>query len=253
MRYYAVRPTNARALAACRKHGFGALLSPISVSGTGRVVEMDHIVDPKGLPHVLDNGAWSLHKGSIAGHDFAPFLRLLRRLGATARWAVLPDIVGGGRRSLELSLRWLARVADEVAQVLIPVQDGMEPADVQPWLGYSVGIFVGGSTAWKWQRLHDWAALALERRCTLHVGRVNGLRRATLCRDVGAQSCDGLTVSRFSVTARLVAEPSDGDASIWPSASPLPPLLSAWRGEGVARAEHAIAARRFEMTLGGAW
>jgi len=76
----------------------------------------------------------------------------------------------------------------------------MTPAEVGPLLAVNIGLFVGGSTAWKLETLGTWGALAAERRCYLHVGRVNTQRRIARCHAVGAQSFDGTSVSRYAAT-----------------------------------------------------
>jgi hypothetical protein len=83
-----------------------------------------------------------------------------------------------------------------------PAKDGMEESDVRPFLGERVGLFVGGSTAWKLATLAQWARLGREVGCWVHVGRVNSSRRIAACAGVGATSFDGTSVSRFAKTLR---------------------------------------------------
>lgn len=127
-------------------------------------------------------------------------------------WIVVPDIVAGGRASLDLSLRWLPYVR-QYGPPLLAVQDGIEPEDVEEWLGPDdgrtgrpdrlggCGIFLGGSTEWKWANLGKWAAVARAYRCHLHVGRVNSERGIRACRAHGVTSADGTSASRFAVNA----------------------------------------------------
>ncbi len=148
----------------------------------------------------LDNGAWGAHQ---RGEDFnaLAFRRLLERYGSAADWVVVPDIVGGGHESLKMSRAWLAEVLAATRLALIPVQDGMEPDDLMPLIdSRRVGIFVGGSTAWKIATLPLWGYVAMRTGCYLHVGRVNTGRRIRLCSSSGAHSFDGTSVSRFAVT-----------------------------------------------------
>lgn len=267
MRYYVVRPTNARSVAACIEHGFGVLLSPLSVSSGGKLVDMSAHVHPiPGLPYVLDNGAWSCHQAGVEWEP-GPLMRMAERLGLDDRghyreglgrgWLALPDIVGGGQASLDRSLRFLAEhrggfLSDQVAHWLLVVQDGMAPAEIRPLLErHHLGVFVGGSTAWKWSTVHDWAELALDLHCYLHVGRVNTLRRAMLCRDLGAHSADGSSVTRFAVNAPKMARAQDEHDV--PLPRPCPYLPRFWReriAEVEPRARHAIAQRRFTLALG---
>jgi hypothetical protein len=67
-----------------------------------------------------------------------------------------------------------------------------------------IGIFVGGSTAWKIESLILWGRFAAIFGCYLHVGRVNTARRIRLCALAGADSFDGSSASRFATTLPLL-------------------------------------------------
>lgn len=151
----------------------------------------------EGFRYGLDNGAWTaFSKGQP--FDEPAFVRALRELGRDADWTVIPDIVAGGGRSLEFSLRWMRQTLDECAVGMLAVQDGMAAADVRPLIGPRVGIFVGGSTAWKERTMPIWGALAREMGAWCHVGRVNSMRRIAICASVGATSFDGTSATRFA-------------------------------------------------------
>ncbi len=160
---------------------------------------------------MLDNGAFG--EGGFQPDRFRTALHLL---GRDADMIVLPDIVCGGRRSLELSLDWMHRVL-QVARhyVLLPVQDGMEPRDVRRYLDHpacQVGIFVGGSTEWKESTMRRWGDLAAEMAVWMHVGRVNTGRRMSLAVAAGAHSVDGSSPTRFACRAApLAASARQGD------------------------------------------
>ena len=188
---YASRTGTRRNLAALRSCGWRLL---VSAAGCLR---------HEGFRFALDNGAWSAY---TQGRPFnvQAFSVALRKLGSRADWTVLPDIVAGGIPSLELSLSWMRAVLDESPTALLAVQDGMEPSDVRGFLGQRVGLFVGGSTAWKLRTLDAWGALGRDVGCWVHVGRVNSARRISNCVVAGAHSFDGTSASRFSVqTPRL--------------------------------------------------
>jgi len=134
LRLYVCRPTNARSVAACYEHGFGSLVSPMTVDKTRgdlRLTDLSGHAHPLAqLPYVVDNGAWPCH---VAGAQWSgtPFLRLLRRLeqlGPKPEFVIAPDIVGAGSNSLAFSLDWLARHRDEFAahRWMLAVQDGMQ-------------------------------------------------------------------------------------------------------------------------------
>jgi len=186
---YASRTGTRRNLAALRAAHWRLLLSPAGV------------LRNEGFLYALDNGAWSAFR---AGHPFdeRAFVAALRRFGARADWTTIPDIVCGGLASLDLSLRWMRPVLDECERGLLAVQDGMHAADVQDLIGPRVGVFVGGSTAWKLATMDEWCRLARARGAWSHVGRVNSARRISACAVAGADSFDGTSASRYSVTLR---------------------------------------------------
>ncbi len=164
--------------------------------------------EPKEWRYALDNGAWSAFT-QAKPFDVPAFERALVRFAPAADWTVLPDIVAGGHASLETSLRWMRRVLDAGPRALLAVQDGMAITDVATFVGPRVGLFVGGSTAWKWQTLPAWAELARRSSCWLHVGRVNTSKRIHACGDVGATSFDGTSPSRFAVTTPKLSHARD--------------------------------------------
>jgi hypothetical protein len=186
MTMYASRTGTRRNLAALRGAGWRLL---VSAAGVWR---------HEGFPYCLDNGAWSAHTQGIEW-DPERFRACVALLGSNADWIALPDIVGGGLRSLALSLRWVPELAP-VAPLLLPVQDGMDPADLRGMLGPGLGIFLGGSTKWKLATMPDWGRLALETGCHYHVARVNTARRIRSAQLAGAHSVDGSSATRFACT-----------------------------------------------------
>lgn len=187
---YASRTGTRRNLDALRAAGWRLL---VSATGCHR---------HEGFPYAIDNGAWTAFQSGRPWDERA-FLEVVRKLGAAADWVVAPDIVEGGPASLERSLAWLPRLLDLCPRVLIAVQDGTVATDVERSLGPRVGLFVGGSTAWKERStLEVWGPLARSLGCWLHVGRVNSQRRIAICQEAGATSFDGTSVTKFAVTLR---------------------------------------------------
>ena len=185
---YASRTGTRRNLDAMRVRGWGLL---ISRGGEWRTEGFDH--------YCLDNGAWVDFQAQRP-FDADAFERLIDRLGARADWIVLPDIVAGGLASLEMSLRWSNRCLSACPMVLLAVQDGMGESDVAPFVGPSVGIFLGGSTEWKISNMARWGTFCRQRGIYYHVARVNTARRMFLAASSGADSVDGSSGSRFAVT-----------------------------------------------------
>ncbi|MDU4254522.1 hypothetical protein [Pseudomonas sp.] len=184
---YASRTGTRRNLDAMRAAGWHLLVSAKGVLRT------------EGLPYAIDNGAWSSFMQKEPFDELA-FGRAVDRLGESAEWIVLPDIVAGGMASLELSLCWLDRLKGIPTRLLLAVQNGMVPNDVRELLSPSVGLFVGGDTDWKVSTVNMWGQLARRRNCYLHVGRVNSAKRIKLCAAAGANSVDGTSASRFEKT-----------------------------------------------------
>ena len=188
---YAVRTGTRRTLEALRKTSWRLLIT----SGTELRTE--------GFPYALDNGAWHAYQHGIPW-DAHAFTDALKRRGSNADWTVLPDIVTGGHASLTLSLQWMRRVLDACPYALLAVQDGLTSDDVVPFLGERVGIFVGGSTAWKEATMPQWGTLGRRIGCIVHVGRVNSVRRIRLCAMAGVTSFDGTSVTRYAKTLPLL-------------------------------------------------
>lgn len=145
--------------------------------------------------YAMDSGAWSAYKQGVE-FDEAAFAHGVDRMGEGSDWIVLPDIVGGGQDSLDLSLRWLDKIKG-ISMLLIAVQDGMKPQDLVGIVGPEVGIFLGGTTEFKLTTMRDWGRFSQSSKCYFHVGRVNSRKRILQCQDAGAHSFDGSGVSRF--------------------------------------------------------
>ena len=159
--------------------------------------------DRSAAPYCLDNGAWGCHTKGLE-FNIEAFKRALASVGDDADWVVIPDIVAQGDKSLEFSLSWMDELASRFDLCLLPVQDGITPKQIKPYLNKGVGLFVGGSTEWKLSSLFEWGVLAQETGCYLHVARVNTVRRIKLCQHAGADSFDGTSPVRFPSTLKLL-------------------------------------------------
>lgn len=190
MRAYASRTGTRRTLEALRTAGWRLL-----VSARGKLRH-------EGFPYALDNGAWTAFQQGEA-FDVPAFEKAVEWGGHGADWLILPDIVGAGLDSLRFSMEWAPRLQG-VCPLLLAVQDGMTVNDVAAIVGPGVGIAVGGSTEWKEATVSEWGQLARTTGAYLHVLRVNTCRRIDLCRDAGADSFDGSSVTRFVKTLPLL-------------------------------------------------
>lgn len=178
-----------RNLAAARGAGWGIL---VSAAGVWR---------DEGFTLIgADNGQWSERDNIAAPFNADRFNRFLEWLGDRALYIALPDIVCGGLASLDLSLTWLEKLRGHSSLLLIPVQNGMTPTIIAPFLSDRVGIFIGGDTEWKEATLPIWGKLAADAGCYVHAGRVNSARRIRLCAQAGIHSIDGSSVTRFACT-----------------------------------------------------
>lgn len=184
---YASRTGTKRNLDAMRANGWRLLVSAKGVLRT------------EGFRYCLDNGAWSAFTSGQPFDEYA-FQKAFEKLGEAADFVVVPDIVCGGRQSLDFSLRWLERLQNSPSKLLIAVQNGIKPDDVREYLSPAVGLFVGGDTPWKLATVHSWSILARRRACHLHVGRVNSAKRIDLCSRAGAHSVDGTSASMYALS-----------------------------------------------------
>lgn len=160
------------------------------------------VLRTEGFKYALDNGAWTAHQRGEP-FDVEAFERAVGWGASGADWLILPDIVAGGVESLRFSMGWAPRLAG-TCPLMLAVQDGMTPADVAPLVGDDIGIALGGSTQWKEATARLWGRLARETGARFHVLRVNTARRIRICRDAGAHSFDGSSVTRFAKTLPML-------------------------------------------------
>lgn len=188
---YASRTGTGRNLAALRRAGWGLM---ISRAGEWRTEGFIRIA--------IDNGAWSDYQAGrpFDEEQYERFLNWVEAQAIVPDWCVLPDVVAGGAASLELSARYKNRCAAVAPLALIAVQDGMEEEDLEDLVGPGVGIFLGGSTAWKLARMAQWGRFCARRGIYYHVARVNTAKRMFMALAAGADSVDGSSASRYSVT-----------------------------------------------------
>jgi hypothetical protein len=141
----------------------------------------------------MDNGAFS----RFNANGFRSMLRKHSARKHLCRFVSVPDVVGDARRTHEVFMRWHKR--DELCDwpLAYVVQDGQQDVEI-PWDSIAA-IFVGGSTAWKegpHARACIKAAQALEK--WVHIGRINTPARYEYFDDMGADSCDGTGLAKYS-------------------------------------------------------
>ena len=184
---YASRTGTRRNLDALRRAGWRLLLSPTGVHSH------------EGFRYCLDNGAWTAYQQGTPW-NFGAFVRLVTRFGYGADFVVVPDVVADAAATIRRTAVWLPILDGIGRRRLVAVQDGMTDADVKAWLSDDVGIFLGGSTEWKWSTVYQWGELAHRVGCYFHVGRVNSRRLVLRCSRAGADSFDGTSASMYAST-----------------------------------------------------
>lgn len=170
--------------------GYGVLLMP------GGGVRSYH----KKVKHIaVDNGAyrnWIKRKEPNFALLFA-LLDKIKKAELDIDFVVTPDIVAGGKQSLELSIFWSSPGTLLSGWPLyLAVQDGMSVDDVKPYLSRFKGIFVGGSLEWKMYTAANWIELARRHHLKCHIGRCGTINRLKWAYDIGANSVDSSSLLR---------------------------------------------------------
>jgi hypothetical protein len=140
----------------------------------------------------FDNGAfdaWS-HSKPFPEEEFLWRMDAASTTPSDPYFAVAPDIVAGGLRSLEFSTKWRmgGRLVEEWPWYLA-VQDGMTEKDVIPHLHLYDGLFLGGTDRFK-ATAYRWAQLAHNHHLRFHYGRASTPRKLASAFRSGADSCD---------------------------------------------------------------
>jgi len=149
------------------------------------------------MPYALDNGAFSAwgiatNVWDESKWDVNAWRRLIFWAQAQQRqplWAIVPDWVGDGLKTIE---RWYQFKAEVPFPKALAVQNGMTAADAQALMPDV--ICVGGTTEWKWATVEMWAK-AFPR---VHVLRVNCPSKLDYLEALGIESCDGTGWNRGS-------------------------------------------------------
>ena len=139
----------------------------------------------------IDNGAFK----KFVADSFISLLKREENRRDLCRFVAVPDVVGCARRTLECFRHWQPRLAKW--PVAFVCQDGQENLEI-PW-DNCAAVFIGGSTDWK---MGPHAAAIVKASKVIgkwcHVGRINTPGRLEYFEDLGADSCDGTGLSRYS-------------------------------------------------------
>lgn len=148
---------------------------------------------------------WAIDNGGFKRLDIAAFEALLAREShhrERCLFVAAPDIVGSAQRTLELLDHFRPTLAGW--RIALVCQDGQETLPI-PWNTIDA-VFIGGSTAWKCS-LHVEAIIRTAKVLGkwVHVGRVNDPERFLHFEDLGADSCDGTGLARYTHMRRAIA------------------------------------------------
>lgn len=163
----------------------------------------------------FDNGAF------ICWQNDKPFdeVKYMKRLETAYKitepyLAVVPDIVGEGKRSLDYSMEWIEKLPPW--PWYLAVQDGMTLNQVADIIHRFEGLFLGGTNAFKGTAYH-WCKLAHEHGKKFHYGRAGTPRKIDHAMAVGADSADSAfplwTYDRMGELVSHINGPKQ--ASIW--------------------------------------
>jgi hypothetical protein len=199
----------------------GRRVPMIRAQGWGRmwIARNRNIYTEPGEPWGFDNGAfrdWRDGKPFDAA-TYRDCLRKALEQPTPPVLAVIPDVPGDGRATLAMADAWWPELYERSPHFpwFIAVQDGMEPADLEPWADRIAGVFLGGTNAYK-ARANDWAAWCQARGLRFHYGRAGTMEKVAHAMEVGADSIDSAlpmwTEGRWrAFVAAIQSGPPQGD------------------------------------------
>lgn len=168
--------------------------------------EVGQLLTPLTRYH-LRTEKFAIDNGGYKNLDVKGLLSLLRREEGRkdkCLFVAAPDVVESARRTLEVFHIWKHRPEMEGWKIALVCQDGQEDLPM-PWEEIDA-IFIGGSTKWKCSEhpVHlIKAAKALG--IWVHAGRVNDPLRFKHFEELGADSCDGTGLARYTHMRRAVS------------------------------------------------
>lgn len=143
-------------------------------------------------------GQFAVDNGAFTQFSERRYRRILDRNEVKTdrcKFVTVPDIVGSGRRTLEI-FRHRDRWISSDLKIALVIQNGMEDLDI-PWSELQA-IFIGGIDPYKSSKsVADIVKTALILKKHVHVGRVNTATRFDYFSELGADTCDGSGVARY--------------------------------------------------------
>jgi len=180
----------------CIEHEIGFLYSP----------HRPELPKPNYKRYIVDNGAYRafLQGRIIDTNEFYAFLGKIQNCAYQPEFVCIPDIVAGGEKSFSFSLKHLGKIPEHFKKFWV-VQDGQYPALIEETVIDLVdGLFVGGSTVWKWRTAENWINLAHDYKKRCHIGRVGTWRNFLRAYNLNADSVDGSTLMRHNCLHRIL-------------------------------------------------
>jgi hypothetical protein len=161
-----------------------------------------------GVPCALDNGAFQYYR---KGYPFQERLFLATiedcyKHGIKLDFIVCPDIVAGGKQSLEFSLKWATTKLVGTPRLALVLQDGITQDNLTQYeRDLFSHIFIGGTPEWKWRSLPGWASFCQSYKKHCHVGQCGTVERLRLCKQLGIDSVDSTNFSRNDAWSTIEA------------------------------------------------
>lgn len=148
---------------------------------------------------------WAIDNGGYKNLDIPAFRSLLKREEhhkERCLFVTAPDIVGSAQRTLELFGLWKPQL--DGWAIALACQDGQETLPI-PWDDIAA-VFIGGTTNWKLsvhvEQIIKTAKLFGKH---VHAGRVNSPERFKHFENLGADTCDGTGLGRYTHMREAVA------------------------------------------------
>ena len=164
----------------------------------GRMLIRKRIIPYEGEPWGFDNGAYADFRAGLEFNStrFLKALELAVEIADKYHYpyiAVLPDVVGGGLRSLELSIEWLEKELRYIGfNWYLAIQNGMPPEEIENILRTYPeikGLFLGGTDEFK-KTAPLWSSLAHKHGRKFHYARAGSIKKIREAVKAGADSLD---------------------------------------------------------------
>jgi hypothetical protein len=170
----------------------GKIAEQLPGLGWGRmwIARDRHIYTYPGEPWGFDNGAFRDWQAGVPfdGDVFLKALERAERQPEPPYLAVIPDAPGRAAETLGMASEWLPFLPGEFPWYLA-VQDGMTPADVEPFVEEIRGVFLGGTNKYK-SSAEEWRAWTLDAGLRFHYARAGTQEKVRHAQVVAADSLD---------------------------------------------------------------